>query len=198
MKEQIQNSMEREEIERIFRERGVLREGHFLLSSGRHSKFYFEKFQILQYPTDTGKLCSEIAKHFSSYKINVVAGPTTGGLILAFEVARQMGVRAIYAEKVGEKREFLRGMEIKAGERVLIVDDILTTGGSVLETKVAVEDCGGIVVGIGVLIDRSENEVKLGVPIFSLFKKSVETFLKEGCPLCKKGIPLVTPGSSKR
>lgn len=178
----------------IFKETGAVLEGHFLLTSGLHSPVYWEKFRVLQYPQYTEKLCRLIAKHFRKQNIQVVAGPTTGGIIIAFEVARQLGVRGIFAEKEGAERVFRRGFNITLGERVLVVDDILTTGSSVKEVMAAVTKLGGVIVGVGVLVDRTPEKVDLGVPFFSCLKTATVTYSPEQCPLCAAGIPLVRPG----
>lgn len=185
-------------VEEIFRKSGAVLEGHFLLASGRHSPVYWEKFQVLQYPKYTERLCRLIADHFRTSNIQVVAGPTTGGIVLAYEVARQLGVRGIFAEK-GESvgREFRRGFKISPGERVLIIDDVFTRGGSIRDTIDAVNELGGEIVGIGVLIDRSTEKIDFGLPFFSCHKVEVITYKPEECPLCARGIPLVKPGSSK-
>ena len=127
--------------------------------------------------------------------IEVVAGPTTGGIILAFEVARQLGVRSIYAEK-GESGEriFRRSLMIKPGERVLVVDDILTTGGSVEQVISAVKKLGGNVAGVGILVDRSENKLEFDVPFFACLSSKTQTYKPGSCPLCEANIPLVKPG----
>ena len=139
-----------------------------------------------------------ITTHFQNQGIQVVAGPTTGGIILAFEAARQLGVRGIFAEKEGTtERAFKRGFSISHGERVLIVDDILTTGNSIGEVMAAVTKQGGIVVGIGVLVDRSEQKLEFGVPLFSCHRAITPTYSSSDCPLCAAQIPLVKPGSSQ-
>ncbi len=183
-------------IEAIFEKAGAILKGHFLLTSGLHSPVYWEKFKVLQYPNYTQQLCQLIADHFGKQEIQVVAGPTTGGIILAFEVARQLGVRGIFAEKTEEKaRAFRRGFSIDSGERVLIVDDLLTTGGSIREVMAAVKSQGGIIIGIGVLVDRSEHGIDFGVPFFSCHRAvPPPTYPPENCPLCAAGIPLVKPG----
>ncbi len=138
-----------------------------------------------------------ITTHFHKQGIQVVAGPTTGGIILAFEVARQLGVRGIFAEREGTtERAFRRGFSISSGERVLIVDDILTTGSSIHQVMAAVTRQGGIIIGIGVLVDRSEQGVDFGVPLFSCLRSITPTYSPHDCPLCAKNIPLVKPGSS--
>ncbi len=182
--------------EDIFQKAGALLKGHFLLTSGLHSPAYWEKFRILQFPSYTEQLCRMIADHFRRQNVQVVAGPTTGGIILAFEVARQLGVRGIFAEKEGEERSFRRGFSIDPGERVLIVDDILTTGSSIQEVIAAVNKLDGNIVGIGVLVDRSGQALDFGYPLFSCHRAATVTYRPEECPLCAAGVPLVKPGSS--
>jgi orotate phosphoribosyltransferase len=183
-----------DEIIQIFKDAGAILEGHFLLTSGLHSPVYWEKFRVLQYPHYTQRLCQLIAQHFKKDNVQVVAGPTTGGIILAFEVARQMGVKGMFAEKEGETRIFRRGFTINPGERVLIVDDILTTGSSISEVVEAVKKLRGVIIGIGVLVDRSEQKKEFGVPLFSCLRSATVAYTPTECPLCAAGIPLVRPG----
>ncbi len=184
-------------VERIFEKSGAVLKGHFLLSSGKHSPVYWEKFQVLQFPKYTMQLCGMFDNFFRKYNPQVVAGPTTGGVILAFETARQLGVRGIFAEKDNTGgRVFRRGFSISPGERVLLVDDILTTGGSVNETMAAITKLGGDIVGIGVLVDRSDKPVDFGVPLFSCLRSVTPSYDPGNCPLCSQKIPLVKPGSS--
>jgi len=178
----------------IFKDAGAILEGHFALTSGMHSPVYWEKFQVLQYPRYTQKLCKLIVDRFRSVGIQVVAGPTTGGVILAFETARQIGVRGIFAEKAEGGRAFRRGFNISPGEKVLVVDDILTTGGSVNEVIDAVKKLGGDIVGIGVLVDRSSESVNFGVPLFACLRSPTVAYPPEKCPLCAEGRPLVRLG----
>lgn len=182
------------EVIKIFKDAGAMLDGHFLLTSGLHSPVYWEKFKVLQYPYYTEQLCRLIAEHFKEYGVQVVAGPTTGGIILAFEVARQMGVKGIFAEKEGTERTFRRGFTISPGERVLVVDDILTTGSSVIEVIEAVNKLDGNIVGVGVLVDRAEQDIEFGVPFFSCLRSATQTYVSGECPLCAAGIPLVRPG----
>ena len=132
-----------EDIVEVFRTAGAMKEGHFLLASGLHSRIYWEKFRVLQCPSVTQRLCGMISKHFANQRVETVAGPTTGGIIIAFEVARQLGIRSIYAERAGDVRVFRRDLHISPGERILVVDDVLTTGSSVRQTISAVEAQGG-------------------------------------------------------
>ena len=183
-------------VEEIFHKSGAILKGHFRLTSGLHSPVYWEKFRIFEFPDLTSKLCRMISTHFAKQEIQVVAGPTTGGIILAYEVARQLGVRGIFAEKDGDEvRAFRRGFGISHGERVLIVDDILTTGKSIAEVMDLVAREGGKVIGIGVLVDRSEQGLDFGVPLFSCHRVITQTYLPENCPLCAAKIPLVKPGT---
>ena len=185
------------DIEEIFVKSGAIRKGHFLLSSGLHSPVYWEKFQVLQFPAYTEKLCRLITNRYRNERVEVVAGPTTGGVILAYEVARQLGVRGIFAEKTAAgDRAFRRGFSISMGERVLIVDDIMTTGGSIFETVAAVKKLGGNIVGIGILVDRSDKKIDFGIPFFACHRADEITYKSQTCPLCAGGIPLVKPGGS--
>jgi orotate phosphoribosyltransferase len=182
----------------LFEKSEAVLNGHFLLTSGLHSPIYWEKFQVLQYPQYTQELCRQIAEHFKNQNIQVVAGPTTGGVILAFETARQLGVRGIFAEKKEgtNERSFRRGFNIAKGERVLLVDDILTTGSSIIQVVDAINKLEGKLVGIGVLVDRSDKPIDFGVPLFSCVRSATVTYKPEECPLCAAGIPLTKRGSS--
>jgi orotate phosphoribosyltransferase len=179
---------------------GALKQGHFLLASGRHSNQYVEKFDLLRQPVETVVACAGFADQFRDAGIDVVAGPTTGGIILAFETARQLGVQAAYAERATDGangREFRRGTTFAPGSRVLVVDDILTTGGSVRETLAALEKHDVSVVAVGVLVDRSGGKTTFpDVPLFSLVELDIETWEAASCPLCAEGVPLVKPGTT--
>jgi orotate phosphoribosyltransferase len=186
------------DVERVFRESGALREGHFILASGRHSPLYLEKFQVFQHPVETERLCAALASWARLLDPEAVAGPTTGGIILAHEIARQLGVRAIYAERRenGAGREFRRGFSLRPGERVVVVDDIMTTGGSVHETVDAVRSAGGHVAGAAVLVDRSGGAADVDVPIEALWRLDIPSYTPGECPLCAKGIPATHPGTT--
>ncbi len=184
-----------DKTEEIFQKSGALLKGHFRLTSGLHSPVYWEKFRVLQFPNYTEPLCRMIADHFRSQNVQVVAGPTTGGIILAFEIARQLGVRGIFAEKEGEERSFRRGFTVNPDERVLIVDDILTTGSSIREVIAAVKKLHGNIIGIGVLVDRSEQVPDFGFPLFSCHRAATVAYRPEECPLCAAKVPLIKTGS---
>ncbi len=179
------------------RDLGALLEGHFLLSSGRHSPIYVEKFELVQRPLITVELLAGILDQYREQRVDTVAGPTTGGAILAFEAARQLGVRNIFAERSADGgREFRRGFRISEGEQVLVVDDVLTTGGSVRQTVHAVKDLGGVVIGAGVLIDRSGGTADAGAPYTSALRLSVPTYEPANCPQCAAGLPLEKRGTT--
>jgi len=186
------------EVEKIFREAGAFREGHFVLASGNHSSRYLEKFQVLQWPVRTVALCADIAEWARSLAPRTVAGPTTGGIILAHEVARQMELRAVYAERIenARGREFRRGFELGPTERVLVVDDIMTTGGSVQETIDAVRRAGALVIGAAVLVDRSGGAATSDVPLHALWTVDIPTHAPGDCPQCAEGVPLTKPGTT--
>jgi orotate phosphoribosyltransferase len=187
-----------ESVERIFEKAGALLKGHFLLASGLHSPVYWEKVRVIQYPEYTEKLCRMIAERFRGDGIEVVAGPTTPGVILAYETARQLGVRGIFAEKdESGGRVFRSGFDIAPGENVLVVDDIMTTGGSVRDTIDAVKKRGGRVAGVGVLVLRTAEEPDFGAPFYACHRTQVVTYPPDACPLCARGVPLVRPGSSQ-
>jgi orotate phosphoribosyltransferase len=184
----------------VLRDAGALKEGHFLLSSGRHSGQYVEKFDLLRRPRATERACRGFVDKFAGSNVDVVVGPTTGGILLAFEVARQLGVLAAFAERRSDGaagREIRRDTTFYPGARVLVVDDILTTGGSVRETLVALERHPVEVIGIGVLVDRSGGNVDFGVPLVPLASLNIETWLPADCPMCAEGIPLVKPGTTQ-
>ncbi len=188
-----------ETVMRLFEESGALLDGHFLLSSGRHSAGYMEKFHLLRQPVLTSQLCEEFTNRFRDERIDIVVGPTTGGILLAFEVARQLGIAAAYAERASEggtAREIRRGTVFEPGSRVLVVDDILTRGGSMRETLAALEPHPVEVVGLGVIVDRSGGKVDFGVPMAALATVDIETWEPANCPLCASGVPLVKPGTT--
>lgn len=179
---------------------GALKTGHFLLASGRHSDVYLEKFDLLRNPRETARVCTGFVEAFDDVEIDVVVGPTTGGILLAFETARQMDRPAAYAERVSEgteAREIRRSTSFDPGTTVLLVDDILTTGGSIVETLGALEKHPVEVVGIGVLVDRSGGEVAFGdIPLRALAQQVVASWSAADCPMCADGVPLVKPGST--
>jgi len=177
----------------ILRKYGVLREGHFLLASGRHSDRYFEKFRILEHPEVCERFARAIADRFRDEQVTVACGPTTGGIIIAYEVARQLGCRCVIAERAEAGRRIGRGFKLGADDRVLVVDDVMTTGGSLVDTLDALASHPSKTVAAAVYIDRSAG-ASLEVPFFAAYRQEVTTHDASACPLCSAGVPLEEPG----
>ena len=167
---------------------------HFLLTSGRHSAVYFEKFRVLEQPSVLSALCGWIARAFEG-QVDVVAGPTTGGIIIAFEVARQMGLPALYVESVDGVRALRRGAAFAPGARVLVVDDVLTTGRSVREVIEVVSAAGCVAAGVGVLIDRAEAPLDFGCPLVAAHRVEAESFAPDAVPDWLQALPIAKPGT---
>jgi orotate phosphoribosyltransferase len=166
-------------------------EGHFQLSSGKHSGVYVEKFRLLERPPQTDALCAMIAGWAKALRSALVAGPTTGGLLVSYEVARHLAVRSIFAEKdEAGRRSFKRGFTIAPGERVLVVDDVLTTGGSIHDVLDAVRRLGGEPAGVAAIIDRSGGKIDFGVPLFACLTLDLPAYPPGACPLCEQRLPL--------
>jgi len=186
-----------EEVMKKFEEAGAIQKGHFKLTSGVHSDTYIQCAQVMQYPGFMHNLCSELGKKFRGDDIDVIVGPAIGGIIMAHVMAQVLGpwVRAIFTERENGKMTLRRSFEIKEGEKVIVVEDVTTTGSSVREVIDIIKSRKGKVVGVGVLIDRSGGKVDFGIKTEKLLTVDIKTFLPEECPLCKKGIPVVKPGS---
>ena len=190
--------MSEPELLALFQQLGVVSNGHFVLSSGLHSDEYWEKFRLLEWPRVTEQLCCQITSRYKQSGIAAVIGPTTGGALLAQEVARQLDTRCLLAETALDGgRELRRGFVLHPLERVLIVDDVLTTGLSLRETLSAIERFQPEIIGIEVLIDRSGGDAtsQFGVSCRALLRVSAHTYYSEECPMCKEGIPIVKPGT---
>lgn len=183
------------EVKALLIQTNALMHGHFLLTSGLHSPHYVEKFNVLQHPCYTQQLCAAMAEKFKDKKIDTVVGPVTGGILLAHETGKALGTRAIFTEREGGKMTFRRGFTLEKGERVLIVEDIVTTGGSIKEVIDVVREFGGIPVAVSMLVDRSNGRVNFGdVPCTALLHMNVEAYKPEECPLCHEGVPLTKRG----
>ncbi len=187
--------MTSEQVLDIYRKTGALLTGHFLLSSGLHSEQYLQSALVLQQPDTATRLCAALADHFRDQGIEVVIAPALGGVFVSHETARALGVRALFAERVNGELTLRRGFSIRPGERVLVVEDVITTGKSTRETISVVKKAGGVAVAAGSLVDRSGGKADLGVPYRSLVTLEVPTYAPESCPLCKAGSTPVKPGS---
>ncbi|MEW6189111.1 MAG: orotate phosphoribosyltransferase [Actinomycetota bacterium] len=183
-----------EEVLKILGEKGAILRGHFQLSSGRHSDTYLQCAMVCQYPDVTNALARELAIPHQKSEVNVVITPAIGGIILGYAVAQFLGCRMVFAERERKKLSLRRGFSIKAGEKVLVVEDVVTTGGTIKEMIDLVKGYGGEVIGVASLIDRSEDEV-FEKPLHSLVKMKIKSYSSEDCPLCKRGIPISIPGS---
>ncbi len=202
--------MTEEEVLELFEKLGALLKGHFKLSSGLHSEKYLQCALVLQYPDIAEKISKALAKRFSGEKIDAVIGPALGGVTLAYEVARAIGSRGIFAERRdgpsasaetscgrAGKMVLRRGFSITKGEKLLVVEDVVTTGGSTKEVIDLVKSFGADVVGVGSIIDRSGTGIDFGAPFKCLAKVKVETFEEGNCPLCKDKMPVTKPGSRR-
>jgi orotate phosphoribosyltransferase len=185
------------EILNIFKQTEALLEGHFLLTSGRHSNVYFQCAKVLQFPEYTEKVCSIIADYYRNYEIDTVIAPAIGGIVVGQEVARQLNKRFIFAEREDKALTLRRGFSLKEGENVLVCEDVVTTGGSVFEVIDIVKNNKANVVGVGFIVDRSNGKVQFGFPQMSTMKMDVVSFAPDECELCKKDIPFIKPGSKK-
>ncbi|HWR83066.1 MAG TPA: orotate phosphoribosyltransferase [Candidatus Deferrimicrobium sp.] len=189
--------MKKDELIGLFEQSGALLRGHFKLTSGRHSDVYYEKFTLLRQPRICTTICAELAARFKDFGIQTVVGPTTGGIIIAYDVARYLGIEAIYAEAGDNGRIFKRGFSLDRGRKVLIVDDVLTTGRSVNEVIDLVESYGAEIVGIGLMLDRSNGAVSFKYPYLALATVQADSWEASECPLCVKDIPMTQRGSRK-
>ncbi len=187
--------MKHEDVLQLFRESGAFLEGHFLLTSGLHSPHYFQCAKVLQYPWHAQKLCWEIANQYMTEKISVVVGPAIGGIVVAQEVARLINARAVFTERESGTMTLRRGFELNKGDNVLVVEDVVTTGGSIQEAIQVVQDSEAILKGVGFIVDRTQGKVSFPCSSYSLLQMDVITYSSSECPLCNNGLSLVKPGS---
>ncbi len=187
--------LKQSEILEIFNKSGAYLSGHFLLTSGLHSPNYFQCAKVLQYPRYMTLLCMDISRKLEKKEIDVVVGPAIGGIVPAQEVGRILDKRTIFTERENGIMTLRRGFELNKGERVVIVEDVLTTGKSISEVRKLLNDSEAILVAAAVIVDRSNGSVDCGIPVESLMPMEVTTYQADACPLCKQGIKLVKPGS---
>lgn len=177
----------------ILRESQALLEGHFLLTSGKHSNRYVQCAKVLRYPDKAEAILKPVAEKLKDMDIDLLVGPAMGGIIVAYELGRQLGKEAIFTERVDGKMELRRGFEIKAGQRIVICEDVVTTAKSSIEVKKLLESMGAEVIALASIIDRTAGNVD--IELISSIKLEIETFEADDCPLCKQGIDYVKPGS---
>ena len=190
--------MNQQEIIELFKKSNALLNGHFKLTSGRHSDIYYEKFTLLKQPTICTQICQQMAENFKDSGAVTVVGPTTGGIIIAYDVARYMDIEAIYAEPGDDGgRVFKRGFSLEKGQKVVIVDDVLTTGRSIFEVIDLVNSYEAEIVGIGLMLDRSNGNIKFDYPYFALATVAADSWEPDECPLCEKGMEITQRGSRK-
>lgn len=187
--------MNSDAIIKNYEEHGALLKGHFLLSSGLHSDAYLQSELVMQYPDNAKKIVSGFVDILKDVDFTTVVSPAVGGIRFGYELASQMNKRALFTERVDGAMTFRRGFTLQNGERVLVAEDIVTTGKSTKECMKVVEDAGGIVVGIASIIDRSSGKAGFTVPYYPLVAIEVKTYDADECPLCKENIPCVKPGS---
>jgi orotate phosphoribosyltransferase len=188
----------KDEIIQIFKEKEVMLEGHFLLTSGRHSDKYMQCAKLFQYADISALICRQLAEQFSDKKIDLVVGPAIGGIIMAYEMSRQLGVKNIFAERENGVMTFRRGFEVPEGVSVLVVEDVVTTGGSVREVIALIKENGANVAGVGAVVDRSAGQVDFGCEFRAVLSMEVKSYDPAECPICGSGLPLVKPGSRKK
>ena len=188
---------EREMLE-MLQVTGAVLDGHFILSSGKHTGCYIQCARLFQYPDRAQRICSLLAERVRSLQpIDAVVGPALGGILVAYELARTLGVRGLFTERQDNVMALRRGFEIKAGERVLIAEDVVTTGRSSLEVADVLTRCAAEIVGIVCIVDRRSKPEPLPFPLISAARLEIDTFEPNDCPLCRRGIPAVKPGSRK-
>lgn len=192
-----ESGMTDNEIMNVFEQCGALMEGHFLLSSGLHSNRYVQCARVFEHPRAAERLCGELTQKISDVPVDIVLGPAVGAITMAYEMSRQTGVPNVFAEREGGELRLRRGFSIPEGARVLLVEDVVTTGGSVKELFPIVKAAGATVTGVACLVDRSGGTAEFDVPFSSVLQVDVETFEPENCPLCEAGQPLEEPGSRR-
>lgn len=186
--------MTKEQVLESFKKTGGLLQGHFILTSGRHSDTYMQCAKLFVDPIESQKLCEALSKMLTSFGADLIVSPAVGGIIMGYEVAKQLGIKNIFAERVDGKMTLRRGFELK-DSKVIIVEDVVTTGGSVKEIIELVENAGSKVLAVASIVDRSNGAVDFGVPFVNLLSVQVQSYPPEECPLCKSGVPTERPGS---
>ncbi len=189
--------MKEEQVLKVFKKTKALLKGHFKLSSGLHSERYLQCALVLQYPQYAGQLCRELAARFKKARVSAVVAPALGGVLVSYEAARALGCRSLFTERQNGEMVLRRGFSLRKSDRVLVVEDVITTGGSTKEVIEVVKGYGARLIGVGAIIDRSCENIDFGARFEALAKVNVKTFQADECPLCKAGVPVVKPGSRR-
>ena len=190
--------MSSKEIENILVESGAFFEGHFKLTSGKHSKYYVEKIKLIQQPEDVVKIGKAFARRCAYLDFDVVVSPALGAIVLGYEVAKQMGKRFVFTQRKDNEMSIRSGFDLQPHEKVLIIEDVTTTGGSVFEVIECIKKRNADIVGVGLVVDRSSGTIDFRVPMFPLLTLKIEAYEPDECPLCKENIPITKPGSSDK
>ena len=184
-------------VEQILMETDALLTGHFLYTSGRHGELYMQCAKVMQYPEHTAYIAEVIAEGFKDDKVDIVLAPAIGGIILGYELARVLKAKSLFVERENSEMTLRRGFEIPKGARVLVAEDVVTTGGTTKEVMTVVEAHGGVLVGTCSMVDRTGGQIDLGTKFVAAFSKEIASYTPDDCPLCKEGKPLIKPGSRK-
>jgi len=190
--------MTKEEIRELLVETDVIQEGHFVLSSGRHADIYMQCAKVLQYPEHAATLAAEIVEKWKDKEVDAVVGPALGGVVLSYAVAEELGVRSIFSERKNGEMKIRRGFELKAGEKVLVVEDVVTTGGSVRELLAVLEELDVEIVGLSSIVDRSNGKVDFDYDFKALLPVDIKSYKAGKCKLCEQGVPITRPGSKEK
>lgn len=190
--------IDRARVVEIFEKLGVLRKGHFLYTSGMHGEQYLQCAKVLEQPKYAEEIIKGLAEEFKEDNIDIVVGPAIGGITISYEFARQLDTPSIFAERENDKMTLRRGFTIPKGARVLVVEDVITTGGSVKEVIELVKEASGVLAGVAILVDRTGGEIDFGAKLVSAYSEKFKAYAPEDCPICKEGnTPLEKPGSRK-
>ncbi|MCL2404179.1 MAG: orotate phosphoribosyltransferase [Defluviitaleaceae bacterium] len=183
------------QVEKILTETGALLNGHFKLTSGRHGAQYMQCAKVLQYPEHTAYIAQVMADGFKGEEVDIVLAPAIGGIVIGYELARALGAKSMFTEREDGKMTLRRGFEIPKGARVIIAEDVVTTGGSTREVMAIAKEHGADIVGVCIMVDRTGGQLDLGVKLVSAYSKAIASYEPDECPLCKEGLPIVKPGS---
>jgi len=195
--DQAHASDQTQKVEQILKETGALLTGHFQLTSGRHGQQYMQCAKVMQYPEHTAYIAEVIAQGFANDKVDIVLAPAIGGIVLGYELARALKAKSLFVERENGVMTLRRGFEIPKGAKVVVAEDVVTTGGTTVEVIEIAKAQGADVVGVGIMVDRSGGQLDLGTKLVAAYSRAIVSYAPDDCPLCKEGLPAVKPGSRK-